>query len=86
MAPSSKPDGNPFEVIFVNQTDRTVELFWMNPNEGRKSYKIIGSGQQFPQQTRPGAVWMISETKELGGENLGYFKVGDRSAIGVISK
>ena len=86
MAPSSKPDGNPFEVIFVNQTDRTVELFWMNPNEGRKSYKIIGSGQQFPQQTRPGAVWMISETKERGGENLGYFKVGDRSAIGVISK
>ena len=86
IAPSSKPDGNPFEVIFVNQKNRPVELFWMNPNGGRKSYKIIGSGQRFPQQTRPGAVWMISETKEVGGENLGYFKVGDRSARGVISK
>ena len=86
MAPSSKPDGNPFEVIFVNQTDRTVELFWMNPNGQRKSYRIIGSGQRFAQQTRPGAVWMISETKEISGESLGYFKVGDRSSRAMIGK
>ena len=86
MAPVSKPDGNPFEVIFVNKTDRTVELFWMTLNGGRKSYRLIDSGQQFAQQTRPGAVWMISETKEDGGESLGYFKVGDRSARALIVK
>ena len=86
MAPVSKPDGNPFEVIFVNKTDRTVELFWMTLNGERKSYRLIGSGQQFAQQTRPGAVWMISETKEDGGESLGYFKVGDRSAKALIVK
>ncbi|MEE3177065.1 MAG: sulfatase-like hydrolase/transferase [Verrucomicrobiota bacterium] len=86
MAPVSKPDGNPFEVIFVNKTDRTVELFWMTLNGERKSYRLIGSGQQFAQQTRPGAVWMISETKEDGGESLGYFKVGDRSARALIVK
>ena len=86
MAPVSKPDGNPFEVIFVNKTDRTVELFWMTLNGERKSYRLIDSDQQFAQQTRPGAVWMISETKEDGGESLGYFKVGDRSAKALIVK
>jgi arylsulfatase A-like enzyme len=86
MAPVSKPDGNPFEVIFVNETDRKVQLFWMNPIGGRKSYRLIGSGQQFSQQTRPGAVWMLSDTKEDGGNSLGYFKVGDRSARAVIAK
>ncbi|MEC8907129.1 MAG: sulfatase-like hydrolase/transferase [Verrucomicrobiota bacterium] len=86
MAPVSKPDGNPFEVIFVNKTDRTVELFWMTLNGERKSYRLIDSDQQFAQQTRPGAVWMISETKEDGGESLGYFKVGDRSARALIVK
>ena len=84
MAPPSKPDGNPFEVTFVNKTDRRLELFWMMPNGDRKSYRLLDSGQRFAQQTRPGAVWMISETKEDGGESLGFFKVGDRSARAVI--
>ena len=73
-------------MIFVNETDRKVQLFWMNPIGGRKSYRLIGSGQQFSQQTRPGAVWMLSDTKEDGGNSLGYFKVGDRSARAVIAK
>jgi hypothetical protein len=83
-APASKPDGNPFEVVFTNSKDHPVELFWMDRNGGRKSYALIRSGANFTRQTRPGAVWMIAAVDDNGGEALGYFRVGDRSAQAVI--
>ena len=85
-APISKPDGNPFEVVFINNRDHKVELFWMDRNGGRKPYALIDSGGRSTQQTRPGAVWMVAATEDNGGESLGYFQVGDRSARAVITK
>jgi len=85
-APISKPDGNPFEVVFINNREHKVELFWMDRNGGRKPYALIDSGGRSTQQTRPGAVWMVAATEDNGGESLGYFQVGDRSARAVITK
>jgi len=86
-APPSKPDGNPFDVVFINQSKRKVELFWMDRNGGRKPYALIDSGAQYAQQTRPGAVWMIAEVEGAkAGTSLGYFKVGDRAARAVVPK
>ena len=85
-APISKPDGNPFEVVFINNREHKVELFWMDRNGGRKPYALIDSGGLSTQQTRPGAVWMVAATEDNGGESLGYFQVGDRSARAVITK
>ena len=86
-APPSKPDGNPFDVVFINQSKRKVELFWMDRNGGRKPYALIDSGAQYAQQTRPGAVWMIAEAEGAKtGASLGYFKVGDRAARAVVPK
>ena len=86
-APPSKPDGNPFDVVFINQSKRKVELFWMDRAGGPKSYALIDSGAQFAQQTRPGAVWLIAEAEGAqAGAALGYFKVGDRAARAVVPK
>ena len=85
-APPSKPDGNPFDVVFINRSGRKVELFWMDRIGGRKPYAVIAHGAQYRQQTRPGAVWMIAEAEGKAGKKLGYFEVGDRAARAVVPK
>ena len=84
MAPVSKPDGNTFEVVFINRSAREVELFWMDRNGGQKRYATIAAGKQQRQKTRPGAVWMIAAGDPQ--QPLGYFEVGDRSARAVVPK
>jgi len=85
-APTSKPDGNPFDVVFINRSGRKVELFWMDRTGGRKSYAMIANGAQYRQQTRPGAVWMIAEAEGKAGKKLGFIEVGDRAARAVVPK
>lgn len=79
--PRSKPDGNPFDVTFINSREENVELFWMTPDGGTKSYGLIAPASTKRQQTRPGAVWEIRSEK---GARLGSFVIGDRSAKAVI--
>ena len=85
-APPSIPDGNPFDVVFINRSGRKVELFWIDRTGGRKPYKVITHGAQYRQQTRPGAVWMIAEAEGKARKKLGYFEVGDRAARAVVPK
>ncbi len=80
-APPSKPDGNPFNVFFINQRENPVELFWMDSKGHAKTFGLIGTGKTKTQQTRPGAVWQI---KTRSGKPLGHFKVGDRKAQAAI--
>ena len=80
-APTSKPDGDPFQVIFVNQTKTTVKLHWMDRSGKPKLYGGIAAGQRKRQQTRPGAVWLVTDESD---HPLGHFVVGDRTAQAVI--
>ena len=80
--PPSKPDGGTFQVVFVNRRKEPVELFWMDRTGKSKSYGLIGAGKTKAQQTRPGAVWQISDPES--GEPIGHFRVGDRRAKAVI--
>ena len=73
-------------VTFLNRSEQTVQLFWMDRTGGRKPYALIEPGQVKIQRTRPGAVWMIAEAEEGKNEPLGYFKVGDRRARAVVPK
>lgn len=82
-APASKPDGNPFDVVFINQRAEAVALHWMDREGNPKPYGGIEPGQRKRQQTRPGAVWLITN---LAGVPLGYFEVGDRAARAVVPK
>jgi arylsulfatase A-like enzyme len=80
-APASQPDGDPFDVVFTNQRAEPVKVFWMDRQGNRKSYGTLEAGWRKPQQTRPGAVWMITDA---AGKPLGHFVVGDRTALASI--
>lgn len=83
-APASKPDGRPFSVVFINRRKAAVELFWMDGNGKPKSYGMIAPGKNKWQQTRPGAVWQITDADSQ--KPLGHFEVGDRKSKAVIPK
>jgi arylsulfatase A-like enzyme len=82
-APASKPDGNPFEVVFMNQRAIPVRLWWMDRQGKPVAYGAIASGQRKRQTSRPGAVWLVTDAQD---KPLGYFMVGDRAAQAVIPK
>jgi hypothetical protein len=79
--PRSKPDGNPFDVTFINSREESVELFWMPPDGGSKSYGFIAPAKTKRLPTRPGAVW---EIRAANKKRLGSFVIGDRAAKAVI--
>ena len=80
-APASKPDGDKFNVVFSNKAGRPIKVFWMNRKGEPRPYGTLETGWSKPYQTRPGAVWMITDADE---KPLGYFTVGDRTAHAVI--
>ncbi|MGY8770822.1 MAG: sulfatase-like hydrolase/transferase [Pirellulales bacterium] len=80
-APASKPEGSTFDLYFINQSKQSVQLFWMDPSGKPKPYGTIGKGKTQKQNTRPGAVWYITDKSEKA---LGYFSIGDRSAKAII--
>ena len=80
-APASKPDGDPFEVVFINQSEFPVALHWMDRSAAPKPYGEIPAGKRKRQQTRPGAVWLITDQSD---RPLGHFTVGDRTAQAVV--
>lgn len=79
--PPSKPDGNPFQVVFTNRSKTTLHLHWVDRKGKLKLYGGIEPGKKLRQQTRPGAVWQITNESD---EPLGHFVVGDRTAQAVI--
>jgi hypothetical protein len=76
-APASKPDGNKFDVVFINRSKSTVVLHWMDQSGKPQSYGGIDAGKRKRQQTRPGAVWLITDSDN---KPLGHVIVGDRKA------
>lgn len=79
--PPSKPDGNSFDVVFINERTEPVRVFWMDRKGTRKPYGTLEAGWRKPQKTRPGAVWLITDSDE---QPLGHFVIGDRTAKAVI--
>ncbi len=80
-APASNPDGDQFDIVFLNQREDPVNLFWMDRQGDPKPYGSIASGWRIHRSTRPGAVWLVTDSIN---RPLGYFAVGDRSALAVI--
>lgn len=80
-APASAPDGNSFDVVFLNRSSETVKLHWINRQGQPKFYAEIPSGKIQRQKTRPGAVWQITDSSD---KPLGHFRVGDRTSKAII--
>ena len=83
-APASKPDGNTFDVVFINQRQGAVELFWIDREGNPKSYGEIAAGTKRRQQTRPGAVRQAKSTE--GEPAAVHFIVDDRPARAVVQR
>ncbi|MCB1224892.1 MAG: sulfatase-like hydrolase/transferase [Verrucomicrobiales bacterium] len=79
--PASKPDGNTFDVVFINQRAHPVELLWLSPSGSTHSYSLIPAQQRQRQSSRPGAVWLIRDASE---NLLGHFQIGDRSCKAIV--
>lgn len=79
--PASKPDGSPFDVVFINHREDPVNLHWMDRQGKPRPYGAIPAGKHKRQNTRPGAVWLITDPT---GMPLGYFVIGDRNAQAVV--
>ncbi len=80
-APASKPDGSPFDVVFINRSPATIRLHWMDQTGHPRLYGGIAPRDRKRQQTRPGAVWLITDEND---QPLGYFEIGDRAAQAVV--
>lgn len=81
--PASKPAGDPFDVVFINQRKESVGLHWMDGKGQPKPYGEIEAGQRKRQMTRPGAVWMLTDHRD---KTIGYFVVDDRTARAIVPK
>ncbi len=79
--PASAPDGDEFEVHFINRSGTLVELSRIDRQGNAQGVASIAAGMQHPQKTRPGEVWLVSA---MGGEKLGFFRVGDRTAQAIV--
>lgn len=79
--PASKPDGNRFDVVFTNNRNEPVKVYWMDRQGRRKPYGTLEASWRKPLKTRPGAVWLITDKEE---KPLGYFMVGDRTAHAIV--
>jgi arylsulfatase A-like enzyme len=80
-APASKPIGKTFDVVFINQQSKPVKIFWVDRKGQSKLYGTIAPGKRKRQNTRPGAVWLITDSVD---KPLGHFTIGDRRAQAVI--
>ncbi len=80
-APPSQLDGNKFNVVFSNNAGQPVKVYSMNRKGKPRPYGTLETGWRKPYETRPGAVWMITDIDE---RPLGYFSVGDRAAHAVV--
>ncbi|MEZ6142802.1 MAG: sulfatase-like hydrolase/transferase [Zavarzinella sp.] len=68
--PPSKPEGAPATIQFVNSLGQPVRIYWVNPNGERKLYAEVKPNDNYRQNIRKGAVWLITDTKDTP---VGYF-------------
>lgn len=79
--PTSKPDGDLVDIVFINDRGVPVKVYLLDEQGNRQSFGTLESGWRKPQQSRPGAVWLIADLNET---ILGYFQVSDRTAKAVV--
>ncbi len=80
---ASTRTGAETELRFVNQTDGTVELFWLDSGGDRQSYGKLAAGAEKRQHTYAGHVWLITNA---AGNPVAEFVAAERPSHAVIDK
>ncbi len=78
---ASQPEGAEFDVVFANNREVPVKVYWMDRSGKQKSFGTLETGGRQPFKTRPGAIWLITDAED---NELGHFVVGDRSAHAIV--
>ncbi|QDV43086.1 Prolyl tripeptidyl peptidase precursor [Stieleria neptunia] len=57
--PRSQPSALETSVDFVNESDKTVQLFWIDTNGKPRPYGNLAPGESYSQHTFAGHAWMV---------------------------
>ncbi len=57
--PRSQPSALETSVEFINESDKTVQLFWIDTNGRPRPYSDLAPGQSYSQHTFAGHAWMV---------------------------
>lgn len=68
--PKSEP-GSPTTIVFHNNTDRKVKIFWVNYGGGLQLYRKLNPDRSYKQRTFSSHTWLITDEKD---KPLGYFR------------
>lgn len=77
----SGPSDDSMELIFRNQLDEPVELYWIDPSGKPASYGKLSAGEQKQQHTYAGHVW---EARTARGEVVAIFKAAGDATTATI--
>lgn len=68
-------------VRFVNETNGSVELFWIDSSRQRRSYGTIPSRKDHAQHTFVGHVWLVTDNEE---KPLAAFEATEEDSVAII--
>jgi hypothetical protein len=63
----SQPGGEATTITFVNQSERTVQLFWVDTSGTESPYQALGHGQRQSNDTFVGHSWCVRD-RDTGTE------------------
>lgn len=67
----SRQTGEQTSIQFINKTDGTVNIFWIDSSGEQRPYGSLEAGESREQNSYQGHVWLITDQK---GKNLGVFE------------
>jgi dipeptidyl aminopeptidase/acylaminoacyl peptidase len=70
-------------ITFVNRTQGTVEMFWIDTDRQRHSYGKLDPGREHKQHTRAGHVWLVVDGD---GKPLAAFEAVEAGGQAVLDK
>ncbi|MCY2964312.1 MAG: DPP IV N-terminal domain-containing protein, partial [Planctomycetota bacterium] len=62
---ASRRTGAETEIVFVNELDQPVEIFWLEPGGARRSYGKIEPKQERAQHTFAGHRWLVTGPEDM---------------------
>ncbi|NGO38724.1 prolyl oligopeptidase family serine peptidase [Limisphaera ngatamarikiensis] len=79
----SRRTGPETEIVFVNQLDQPVRIFWLDEDGRRQPYGTLEPGARRTQHTYSGHVWLLTDTEE---RPLAVFEATDTPATAVLDR
>ena len=77
----SRRTGDETSITFLNRTQGAVDLFWINEAGARRRYATLQPGQEHPQHTFAGHVWLAADA---AGKTLAVFEATEAGGEAVI--